>query len=47
VIKILSIQCIDIGRKSGEKTNRCQNIKVKNDFKIWLKIGFYRVHFPM
>ncbi len=41
MIQILSIQCIYIGQKSGKKTNRCQNVKVENRFKILLKTMWY------
>lgn len=47
MIKILYIQCLYTRRKSGEKTNRCQNVKLKNDFKKLLKTYFYVIHFPL
>ncbi len=47
MIKILSIQCIDIGRKIGKKTNRCQNRKVENLFKILLKTELYVLNLLM
>ena len=47
MMKILYRQCIYIAEKIRKKTNRCQKIKVKNQFKILLKTGFYGLDYSM